>query len=144
MHLHEAQNANQINRISVIKMSYSIQVGDTEIEVTSVVNSVAVYNITVDVIRNTVVVGARGNAKTPVVIVNDMPCTIKWTTGREKMLFKKKTHFLDAVLRCRVPAGVTIVNTDIIEYNSKQYEIVDVVDFNNLGKILVIGLRKVE
>lgn len=123
---------------------YSISVGDTAIEVTSVVNHVAVYNCIVDVIRNTVVGGARGNTINPVTIVNDMPCTIKWTSGKEKMLFKKKTHFLDAVLRCRVPAGVTIVNTDIIEYNSKQYEIVDVVDFRNLGKILVIGLRKVE
>ena len=122
---------------------YLIGVGDTTIEATSVVNSVAVYNVTVDVIRNTVVVGARGNANTPVTIVNDMPCTIKWTSGREKMLFNKKTHLLDAVLRCRVPAGVTIVVSDIIEYDSKQYEIVDVVDFNNLGKILVIGLRKV-
>lgn len=122
---------------------YSIQIGDTPIEMAQVVNSVGVYNVTVDVIRNTVVVGARGNSITPVTIVNDMPCTIKWTSGREKMLFNKKTHILDAVLRCRVPAGVAIVESDIISYNSEQYEIVDVVDFRNLGTLLVIGLRKV-
>ncbi len=122
---------------------YQIQVGDTEIAITSATNAVGIYNITVDVIRNAISVGSRGNTLTPVTIVNDMPCTIKWTSGKEKMLFKKKTHFLDAVLRCRVPAGVTIVETDIIEYNSKQYEIVDVVDWRNLGTLLVIGLRKV-
>ena len=124
--------------------SYNIQVGDTTIEATYVVNNVAVYNITVDVIRNAISVGARGNTLTPSTIVNDMPCTIKWTSGKEKMLFKKKTHFLDAILRCQVPAGVTIVESDIISYDSKDYEIVDVIDVNNLGKILKIGLRKIK
>jgi len=123
---------------------YSIQVGNTSIEMTQVVNSVDVYNITVDVIRNAITVGARGNTLTPSTIVNDMPCMIRWTSGKERMLFAKKTHFLDAVLRCRVPAGITIVNTDIIEYNSEQYEIVDVVDYRNLGTLLIIGLRKVK
>lgn len=124
-------------------MSYTMNVGGVEIAVTSVTNAVGVYNITVDVIRNAISVGARGNSPTPTTIVNDMPCMIKWTSGREKMLFNKKTHLLDAVLRCRVPVGVTIVETDIVEYNSEQYEIVDVVDYRNLGVLLVIGLRKV-
>lgn len=124
-------------------MPYPIQVGDTKIGITSVANAVKIYNITVDVIRNTFVAGARGNTPTPETVVANMPCTIKWTSGKEKMMFKKKTHFLDAVLRCRVPAGVTIVETDIIKYNSKEYEIVDVLDWRNLGKLLVIGLRKV-
>ncbi len=122
---------------------YSIQVGGTKIGLTSVVNSVSVYNITVDVIRDTISVGSRGNTTTPTTIVNDMPCVIKWTSGKEKMLFAKKTHFLDAVLRCRVPSGVTITTSDVIVYNDVTYEIADVVDFNNLGKLLVIGLRKV-
>lgn len=125
-------------------MAYQIQVGDTTIDVTSVANGVAIYNVTVGVTRNAITVTSRGNTPTPTTIVNDLPCTIKWTSGKEKMLFNKKTHLLDAVLRCRVPVGVTIVETDIIEYNSEQYEIVDVVDFNNLGTLLVIGLRKVE
>ncbi len=124
-------------------MSYTMNVNGVEIAVTSVVNSVDVYNITVDVIRETISVGSRGNSLTPTTIVNDMLCAIKWTTGKEKMLFNKRTHFLDAVLRCRVPAGVTIVETDIIEYKNEQYKIVDVVDFRNLGTLLVIGLEKV-
>lgn len=122
---------------------YKIQIGDTEIDATYVVNTVKIYNITVDVIRNSYVAGARGNIPTPSTIVTSMPCTIKWTSGREKMLFAKKTHFLDAVLRCRIPAGVTISTTDTIDYNGVIYEIVDVVNWRNLGKLLVIGLRKV-
>ena len=122
---------------------YQITVGDTAIEASFVTNGVAIYNITVDVIRYTVVVGALGNAKTPVTIVNNMLCAIKWTSGKEKMLFNKKTHILDAVLRCRVPVGVTIATSDVVSYNSKTYEIVDIVDYRNLGTLLVIGLRKV-
>ncbi len=123
---------------------YIIGVGDTTIEATSVVNSVAIYNITVDVIRVTKATTARGQTETPVTIVNDMPCHIKWTSGRERMMFHKETHFLDAVLHCRVPAGVTIVVTDKIIYNSKYYEIVDLYDLNNLGKLLVITIKKIK
>jgi len=124
-------------------MSFKISVGGSEIEAQGHTNAFSVYNLTVDVIRNTITTGALGISKTPVTIVNSMPCDIKWTSGREKMKFDKKTHFLDAVLRCRVPAGITIVESDLISYNSKNYEIVDVVDFNNLGTLLVIGLKKV-
>ncbi len=125
-------------------MAHPIQIGDTKIDITSVANAVAIYNITVDVIRNATTVTSLGNTLTPTTIVNDMPCAIKWTSGKERMMFTKQTHFLDAVLRCRVPAGVTIVGSDIIEYSGKRYEIVDVVAFRNLGTLLVIGLRKVE
>lgn len=120
-----------------------IQAGGTNIDVESVTNTVKIYNITVDVIRNSMSVGASGNIPTPETIVSDMPCKIKWTSGRERMLFAKKTHFLDAVLRCRKSAGVTIVESDIIEYKNVQYKIEDVVDWRNLGKLLVIGLTKI-
>ena len=123
---------------------YKITVGDTDIDCSYVVNNVAIYNVTVDVIRDTVVVSALGNARTPVVIVNDMACEIKWLSGRERVLFNKDTHILDAILKCRVPAGVTITNTDRVYFNSQYYDIVDVIDFNNLGVLLEIGIRKVE
>ena len=123
---------------------YHIQVNGTAISPTSVVNSVSVYNCRVDVVRITKVNGALGIAETPVTIVNSMPCTIQWKTGREKYLFKKETHFLDAVLRCDVPAGVTIVNTDKITYAGDSYELVDVTDEHNLGKTLKILLKKVK
>jgi len=124
-------------------MSYRIQAGDTSIDATSVVNGVAIYNVVVNVVRNTKVNSSEGVALTPVIIVANMLCAIKWTSGKERMMFAKKTHFLDAVLRCRVPAGVTITTTDEIVYNGVTYEIVDVIDWRNLGTLLVIGIRKV-
>jgi len=88
--------------------------------------------------------GALGVSETPVTIVTSMPCTIQWKTGKEKYMFNKETHLLDAVLRCDVPAGVTIVNTDKITYGGASYEIVDVTDDHNLGKTLKILLKKVK
>ncbi len=121
---------------------FSIQVGDTAIEMTSVVNSVAVYNILCNVVRDTKANSSEGVGLTPVVKVTDMPGHIKWLSGREKILFNKKTHLLDAILHCQVPAGFTIVNTDRIYYNGEYYDIVDVRDFNNLGVLLEIAIRK--
>ena len=123
---------------------YCIQVGSTKIATSSVANSVSVYNCTVDVIRVTKVNGALGISETPVTIVTSMLCIIQWKTGREKYLFNKETHYLDAVLRCDVPGGVTIKNTDKITYSGDSYEIVDVVDVRNLGKVLKILLKKLK
>lgn len=125
-------------------MSYQIQAGDTKIAITSVTNAVGIYNVTVDVIRDTKVNSSTGVSLTPVTIVTSMPCRIRWTSGREKMMFNKDTHYLDAVLHCRVPAGVTIVTSDRIFYNDEYYEIVDVRDFRNLGVLLEITIKKVE
>jgi len=120
-----------------------LQVGETAIKATSVTNRVAIYNIVVDVIRMTKVTSGTGTTETPVTIVSNMLCSIKWKSGGEKILFNKETHYLDAVLRCRKPPGVTIVKTDKIKYNGEMYEIVDMYDFNNLGTLLVIAINKV-
>ena len=123
---------------------YNIQVGDTAIELTSTVNSVAVYNIYCNVVRMTKVNSAMGVEETPVVIVTSMPCHIKWLQGQETKLLKKETHLLTAVLRCRKPGGITIKNTDQIYYNEEYYKIVDVVDFRNLGTLLEIKIEKIK
>lgn len=125
-------------------MSYSIQVGDTEIGVTSVVNSVSVYNIYCNVVRMTKVNSAMGIGETPITIVTSMPCHIKWLRGQENKLLKKETHLLSAILHCRKPAGVTIKTTDQIYYNSEYYRIVDVIDFRNLGTLLEIKIEKIK
>ena len=124
-------------------MSYVLQIGDTSIDCSYITNSVAVYNITCDVIRDTKTNSSTGIEITPVTIVTSLPCHIKWKSGREKVLFTKDTHYLDAILHCRVPAGVTIVTSDRIYYNSEYYEIVDVRDFRNLGTLLELTLKKV-
>jgi len=123
---------------------YTISVGDTSIELTKIVNSTGVYNIFCDVLRDTEVNSSEGQSVTPADIVTNMPCHIKWLSGREAVLFNKKTHILDGILHCRKPAGVTIVKTDRIYYNSEYYEIADVRDFQNLGVLLEIAIRKVK
>ncbi len=123
---------------------YQIKVGDTSIEVTNAVSSVGVYNLLCNIVRVTLTNISEGQAETPVTIVTNLPCSIKWTTAKERMLFKKKTQFLNGTLRCRVPAGVTIINTDKVYLDSKYYEIAGIIDVNNLGVLLEISLGKIE
>ena len=123
---------------------YSIRVGDTTIEATSPTNGVAIYNLTCNVVRMTKTNTALGVTEIPVIKVTAMPCSIKWLSGKESIKFNKETHVLDGTLKCRVPAGVTIVNTDRIYYDSAYYEITNVEDVNNLGVLLKIGIKKVK
>ena len=123
---------------------YVIQVGDAEIEATSVVNSVSVYNLTCNVVRMTKTNTALGVTEALVTVVTAMPCGIKWLSGKESIKFNKETHTLDGVLKCRVPAGVTIINSDRIYYDSAYYDIVNVEDVNNLGVLLRISIKKVK
>lgn len=123
---------------------HTFQVGDTEIELTSVVNKVSAYNLIVDVVRMTKVRSPEGMSEESVTIVNQMPCGIIWLSGKEKILFNKETHVLDGILSCRKPAGVTITNSDKFFYNEETYEITDVEDVNNLGVLLRISIKKIK
>lgn len=123
---------------------YVIHAGGSEIAISYGENSVAIYNLTVDIIRDTKVNSSEGISITPVTLVNLMPCHIKWLSGREKLLFNKDTHLLDGLLFCRKPVGVTIVNSDRVLYNSEYYEITDVRDVNNLGILLYLSIKKVK
>lgn len=107
-------------------------------------NRLQVYNCLVDVIRVTKSVTGTGNPESLATLVANMPCHIKWTSGRERMLHSKTTHFIDATLHCRKIVGTPITNKDRILYKGKYYEITDVQDFRNLGKLLVISLSKIE
>jgi len=123
---------------------YVLQSGDSSFEVSSSASKVAIYNITVDVIRKALTNTALGTTEVPSVIVNDMPCSIKWRTGSKKMTFNKKTYHIDAVLNCRVPTGVTILTSDIIQYNGFDYNIAFLNDVNNLGVLLQIALTRID
>lgn len=120
---------------------FKIYVDGTTIAATSTANALKVYNCLVNVVRVAKTPTADGLVETPTILVTLM-AHIKWRTGSERVLAAKDTHYLDATLHCRKPAGVTIKNTDRVVYNGKTYEIVDVYDLNNLGRLLVIELRK--
>lgn len=124
---------------------YTIQVGQTVIvEAAGHTNSLSVYNCFVNVIRVVKTSTAVGISETPTTIVTNMPCRIRWHTGKEKLRFEKQTYYRDATLHCRIPAGVTITEKDRIVFNEETFEIVDVQDFRNLGKLLVIGMKRTE
>lgn len=123
---------------------FTIHVNSTTIEASSTYNRLQVYNCLVDVVRVTRTVGALGNPESLDTVISNMPCRIRWTSGRERMLHDKTTHFIDATLHCRKVAGVAITNKDRILYGGKYYEITDVQDFRNLGRLLVITLRRLE
>jgi len=123
---------------------YKITVGETSIDVANVIQGVAIYNLTCNVVRMTKTNTALGLTEVPVVIVNSMLCAITWLSGKEAIKFNKETHTLDGILRCRVPAGVTIVTSDKIVYGGITYEITNVRDKNNLGVLLEIGIKRIK
>jgi len=108
------------------------------------VNGVAVYNLTCNVVRMTKNNTALGVTEVPVIVGTAMPCSIKWLSIKESLKFNKETSVLDAILNCRVPAGVTITNIDKVVYNGEYYEITSVEDVNNLGVLLKLGLRRIK
>lgn len=120
-----------------------MRVGNTIIA-TSFTPSVAVYNILVNVVRVTKVSGALGSAESEADLVTNMSARIRWARGKEKLQFNKQTYYRDATLHCRKPAGVTITTKDRISYNGESFEIVDVRDFRNLGRLLSIELKRLE
>lgn len=123
---------------------FTIHVNSTTIKASSTSNALQIYNCLVDVIRVTKTTTGTGNPESLATLVSNMPCRIRWTSGRERMLHDKTTHFLDGVLHCRKPAGITITNKERILYKTQYYEITDVQDFRNLGRLLTISLRKIE
>lgn len=126
------------------KMSgFTIQVNSTTITAAGTTNSLQVYNCLVDVVRIAKTSTARGVTEVPTNILTNMPARIRWTGGRERLQFDKQTHYRDATLHCR-KGGVTITTKDRIKYNDEMFEIVDVQDFRNLGKLLKIGLKRIE
>lgn len=135
-----ANSGKDHNDPGLVMAGFTIKVNSTTIVTSGGTNALKIYNCLVNVIRvtKTNVGGIAGESENT--IHTNIPCTIKWKSGGEKILFNKETHYLDAVLRCR---KVDITTNDKIVYNSKTYEIVDLYDDNNLGKLLVIALRKI-
>lgn len=122
-------------------MAFTLNINGTKIEVDSTVENPAVYNVTVDVIRITKTVTSGGQSEVEDVAVNDMPAHIKWLNSTTKMLFNKQTWILDAVMNCRT---ADILITDRIRYNGDDFEIKDIMDFNNLGTLMRVALKRVE
>ena len=120
-----------------------MRINRTTIGVTAHSPALRIYNVVVDVIRIVKVITSTGEQVSEVVLAGSVPAGIKWKRGSEKVMFDKDTHWLDATLRCRAIAGVTVTDKDMIKFAGESYEIVDVVDVRNLGRLLKIDIRKI-
>jgi len=123
---------------------FTIQANSTVITATGTTNRLQVYNCLVNVVRVARTNTAAGLTEVPTNIVTNMLCRIRWRSGSERILFDKTTYFRDATLHCRVPAGVTITNKDRINYKGELFEIIDIQDFRNLGRLLSIELKRIK
>jgi len=101
----------------------------------------AIYNVTVDVIRITNTVTAGGQTEVETVVVNNLSAHIKWLNSTTKMLFNKQTWMIDAIMNCRT---ADILIADRIRYNGNDFEIVDIIDVRNLGRLMKVALKRVE
>lgn len=122
-------------------MGFTLNINGTEIAVASHSESPAVYNVLVDVVRIAKTNTALGFTEVPTVVVPNMPAHIKFLSGQSKILFNKDTWLLDAIMRCRT---ADILVTDRILYNGDYFEIQDIVDVNNLGKLMLVSLKRIE
>lgn len=122
-------------------MAFTLNINGTEIQVDSVSENPSVYNVIVDVIRITKTITSGGQSEAEVVAVNDLSAHIKWLNSTTKMLFNKQTWVLDAIMNCRT---ADILITDRIRYDGDDFEIVDIIDVNNLGVLMKVALKRVE
>ena len=120
-----------------------MRIGNTTIGVTAHSPALRIYNVVADFVRTVRVHTSTGPQESELVLASSVPAAIKWKRGREKVLFDKDTHLLDAAMRCRMIPGVTVTTKDRIRFNGDTYEIVDVVDVRNLHLLMAIDLRKV-
>lgn len=122
-------------------MAFTLNINGTIIEVDSVTENPSVYNVTVDVIRITKTNTSGGLSEAEAVAVNNLAAHIKWLSSTTKMLFNKQTWVLDAIMNCRT---ADILITDRIRYNGDDFEVQDIIDVNNLGKLMKVALKRVE
>lgn len=99
------------------------------------------FNIKVNILRIAYTPSAMGQAEVVNVLHNNLSCRINWKRGSEKIFFEKNSYFRDGKLYCRV---VDITAKDRVQYKSKIYQIVDVNDTDESGRLLVLDIRIIE
>jgi len=71
----------------------------------------------------------------------DLPCRIQWSSGREKMMFDKKTWYRDGKVFCQVK-DITV--EERVKYGGKTYQVVNVIDVDQAGKFMILDILLVE
>lgn len=99
------------------------------------------YNKRMEIIRLTRVSDDMGGwTETESILYTNEPCRVNWLRGSEKVFFSKDTHFRDAKIYCRV---LPITSKDRVKYNGETYEIVNVSDPDDVGKYMIIEIKRI-
>lgn len=101
----------------------------------------SLFNKKVNILRITSSPEAMGQTEVANVLHNGLPCRFNWKRGSEKIFFGKNSYFRDGKLFCRV---VDITNKDRVQYNGTIYEIVDVSNTDEDGRLMVLDLKLVQ
>jgi len=101
----------------------------------------SLYNKRVNIIRVTKTTnpgGLGGYTEVENILHLNLSCRINWKKGSEKIWTGKDTYFRDARLYCAV---VDVTVKDKVQYNGTTYDIVDVSNVDEAGRLLVLDLK---
>lgn len=101
----------------------------------------SLLNKKVNILRITSTTGAMGQTEVSNVLHRDLPCRINWKTGSKRIFFNKETYFRDARLYCSV---IDVTVKDRVQYGTRTYQIVDVADVDEAGRLMTLDLKLVE
>lgn len=100
------------------------------------------FNSKVNIIRLTKVSdGLGGWDEVENILHSNLSCRINWSSGSERIQFDKTTYYRDAKLYCRV---VDVTTKDRVRYDSKDYEIVNVSNPDNINKYLILEIKLID
>ena len=98
------------------------------------------FNAKVNVIRfSKVSDGLGGWQEAETVLHQNLPCRINWVRGSERIQFDREAYYQDAKMYCRV---VDITTRDRVDYAGVTFEIVNVSNVDEMGRYLIIDLRR--
>lgn len=100
------------------------------------------YNKKINILRGSRVKDELGSWKViEETLHEDLPCRINWTKGTEKIQFNKTTHYCDAKIFCGV---IDVTIKDVVLYNEKRYEILNVINFDDVNRYMRLEVLKIE
>ena len=100
------------------------------------------FNSKIDILRVDETTDTYGSRTESVwVLYHDVPCRINWSRGKERIQFDKNTYYRDAKVYCR-PLQVSV--NDRVRYNDVVYEIVNVANFDNMNRLILLEIKLIQ
>lgn len=101
------------------------------------------YNKTADILRIILTSDSMGGStEVKTVLYNNWKCRINWSKGHEKIQFGKDTHYRDAKVYGSVLKNIQ--QRDRFRYNGKDYEIINIINVDELDTYMILEIRIIE